>query len=101
MVWGNTHQFDEKGKTSGYYNTPHYDATARQWNEWTTSFYVPKNSKTTNIQLIFGGKMSVWLDDVSFFEDPEPELAPPVGAILKGSSRLSLAWLSPLSKAIE
>ena len=101
MVWGNTHQFDEKGKTSGYYNTGHYDTAARQWNEWTTSFYVPKNSKTTNIQLIFGGKMSVWLDDVSFFEDPEPELAPPVGAILKGSSKLSLAWLSPLSKAVE
>lgn len=101
MVWGNTHQFDEKGKTSGYYNTSHYDATARQWNEWTTSFYVPKNSKTTNVQLIFGGKMSVWLDDVSFFEDPEPKLAPPVGAILNGGSKVSLAWLSPLSKAVE
>ena len=99
-VWGNTHQFDEKGKTSGYYNTCHYDATPKQWNEWSTSFYVPKNTKTTNIQLIFIGKMSVWVDDVKFFEDPEPPAAPAVGAILGANSAFSYAWLSPLTKAV-
>lgn len=99
-VWGNTHQFNEKGKTSGYFNTRHYDATPKQWNEWSTSFYVPKNSKTTNVQLIFCGKMSVWVDDVKFYEDPEPALAAPVGGIIGETSKMSVAWLSPLSKAV-
>jgi hypothetical protein len=100
MVWGNTHQHDAAGKTSGYYNTSHYDTTPGRWNEWTTSFYVPKNSVTTNVELIFGGKMSVWLDAVEFFEDPEPPAAPPVGAVLKGGDGLDLAWLSPVTKAV-
>lgn len=100
MVWGNTHQHDAQGKTSGYYNTSHYDASPRKWNEWRTSFYVPKDSKTTNVQMIFGGKMSVWIDAVEFFEDPEPSAAPPVGAELPGSSAASVSWLSPLTKAV-
>lgn len=100
MVWGNTHQHDENGKTSGYYNTPHYDETPGRWNEWHTSFYVPKNSKTTNVAIIFGGRMSVWVDDVRFFEDPEPPTPPPVGAILGEGAKVSVSWLSPLAKAV-
>ena len=100
MVWGYAHQHDKNGKTSGYHNTSHYDTTPRRWNEWVTSICVSKNSETVTVQLIFSGSMSVWVDSVEFYEDPEPPLSHPVGAILKGSEALSLAWLSPLTKAV-
>ena len=44
--------------------------------------------------------MSVWVDDVKFYEDPEPALAAPVGGIIGETSKMSVAWLSPLSKAV-
>ena len=39
------------------------------------------------------------MDDVSFVEDVEPEPIPPVGAKLPETEALSLAWLSPITKA--
>ena len=99
MVWGNYHERDAEGKTSGYKNLTHFDTTPVQWNEFYCTFYASPNSKTVNVELIFGGKMSVWVDDVSFVEDVEPAPPPAVGAVLPGTDALSLAWLSPLTKA--
>ena len=99
MVWGNYHEHDAAGKTSGYRNLTHYDTTPVQWNEFYCTFYASPNSATVNVELIFGGKMSVWVDDVSFVEDVEPEPIPAVGAKLPETAAFSLAWLSPLTKA--
>ena len=99
MVWGNYHEHDAAGKTSGYRNLTHYDTTPVQWNEFYCTFYASPNSATVNVELIFGGKMSVWVDDVSFVEDVEPEPIPAVGAKLPETEAFSLAWLSPLTKA--
>lgn len=99
MVWGNYHEHDADGKTSGYQNLTHYDTTPVQWNEFYCTFYASPNSTTVNVELIFGGKMSVWVDDVNFAEDVEPEPIPAVGAKLPETESLSLAWLSPLTKA--
>ena len=99
MVWGNYHEHDAAGKTSGYRNLTHFDTTPVQWNEFYCTFYASPNSTTVNVELIFGGKMSVWVDDVSFVEDVEPEPIPPVGAKLPETEAFSLAWLSPLTKA--
>ena len=99
MVWGNYHEHDAAGKTSGYRNLTHFDTTPVQWNEFYCTFYASPNSATANVELIFGGKMSVWVDDVSFVEDVEPEPAPAVGAKLPETESLSLAWLSPITKA--
>ena len=99
MVWGNYHEHDAAGKTSGYMNLTHYDTTPVQWNEFYCTFYASSNSTTVNVELIFGGKMSVWVDDVSFAEDVEPEPVPAVGAKLPDGVAFSLAWLSPVTKA--
>ena len=99
MVWGNYHEHDATGKTSGYMNLTHYDTTPVQWNEFYCMFYASTNSATANVELIFGGRMSVWVDDVSFVEDVEPEPVPAVGAVLPETDDFSIAWLSPLTKA--
>ena len=100
MVWGNYHEHDAAGKTSGYKNLTQFDTTPVQWNEFCCVFYASSGSATVNVALIFGGKMSVWVDEVSFAEDVEPEPVPPVGAMLPESETFSLAWLSPLTKAL-
>lgn len=99
MVWGNYHEHDAAGETSGYRNLVHFDTTPVQWNEFYCMFYASTNSATVNVELIFGGKMSVWVDEVSFAEDVEPEPVPAVGAALPETEAFSLAWLSPLTKA--
>ena len=99
MVWGNYHEHDAAGKTSGYRNLTHFDTTPVPWNEFHCMFYASTNSSTVNVELIFGGKMSVWVDEVSFAEDVEPEPVPAVGAALPETEAFSLAWLSPLTKA--
>ena len=99
LVWGNYHEHDAAGKTSGYKNLSHFDTTPVQWNEFYCMFYASTNSATVNVELIFGGRMSVWVDDVSFAEDVEPEPVPAVGAALPETEAFSLAWLSPLTKA--
>ena len=62
MVWGNYHEHGADGKTSGYRNLHRFDATPVQWNEFTCTFYASPKSTTVNVELIFGGKMSVWVD---------------------------------------
>ena len=99
MVWGNYHEHDTAGKTSGYRNLTQYDTTPVQWNEFYCTFYASSNSATVNVQLIFGGKMSAWVDEVSFAEDVEPEPVPAVGAKLPETDAFSLSWLSPVTKA--
>lgn len=99
MVWGNYHEHDTAGKTSGYRNLTQYDTTPVQWNEFYCTFYASSNSATVNVQLIFGGKMSAWVDEVSFAEDVEPEPVPAVGAKLPETDAFSLSWLSPITKA--
>ena len=99
MVWGNYHEHDAAGKTSGYQNLTHFDTTPVQWNEFYCTFYASPSSATVDVELIFGGKMSVWVDDVSFVEDVDPAPTPAVGAKLPETEAFSLAWLSPLTKA--
>ncbi len=99
MVWGNYHEHDAARTTSGYQNLTHFDTTPVQWNEFYCTFYASPRSETVNVELIFGGKMSVWVDDVSFAEDVEPEPIPAVGAKLPACEAFSLAWLSPVTKA--
>lgn len=100
MVWGNYHEHDAAGKTSGYQNIyTHFDTTPVQWNEFFCTFYASSHSETVNVELIFGGKMSVWVDDISFAEDAEPKPIPVVGAKLSEGDAFSLAWLSPITKA--
>lgn len=98
-VWGNCHEHDAAGKTSGYRNLMRFDTTPVQWNEFYCTFYTATNSATVDVEMIFGGKMSVWVDDVSFAEDAEPAPVPPVGAKLPETEAFSIAWLSPLTKA--
>ena len=100
MVWGNYHEHDAAGKTSGYLNLNHFDTTPVQWNEFCCVFYASPRSTTVDVELIFGGKMSVWVDDVSFTEDVEPAPAPVVGAKLPENDWISLSWLSPVTKAV-
>ena len=99
MVWGNYHERGADGKTSGYKNLCHFDTTPVQWNEFTCTFYASPKSTTVNVELIFGGKMSVWVDEVSFAEDVEPPPAPAVGAKLAETDAFAASWLAPLTKA--
>jgi hypothetical protein len=99
MVWGNYHEFDRNGRTSGYRNLAHFDTTPVQWNEFCCTFYASPNSTTVNVELIFGGKMSVWVDEVSFSEDVEPTPVPAIGGILPETENFSAHWLSPVTKA--
>ena len=99
MVWGNYHEHDKDGKTSGYRNLCRFDTTPVQWNEFTCTFYASPKSTTVNVELIFGGKMSVWVDEASFAEDVEPPPAPAVGAKLAETDAFAASWLSPLTKA--
>ena len=97
-VWGNYHEHDAANKTSGYENLVHFDATPGRWNEFGCAFYASPNSTTVNVELIFCGRMSVWVDVICFSEEPEPAI-PPVGAKLSETDAFSLAWLSPITKA--
>ena len=99
LVWGNYHEHDADGKTSGYRNLAQFDTTPGRWNEFSCTFYASTNSAVADVELIFGGRMSVWVDDVSFMEEPEPEPPLPVGFRLQDADAFSLAWLSPLTKA--
>ena len=100
MVWGNYHEHDKDGKTSGYLNLSHFDATPVQWNLFTCTFYASAKSSSVNVELVFSGKMSVWVDEVSFAEDVRPPLAPSVGAKLLETDAFAASWLSPLTKAM-
>lgn len=99
LVWGNRHEHDASGRTSGYANLMRFDTTPVQWNEFHCLFYSATNSATVDVEMIFGGKTSVWVDDVCFAEDVEPAPTPPVGAKLPEYGAFSLAWLSPITKA--
>ena len=100
MVWGNYHEHGADGKTSGYRNLHHFDTTPVQWNEFSCMFYASPKSETVDVELIFGGQMSVWVDEVCFAEDVEPPPAPAVGAKLAETDALAAAWLSPVTKAM-
>ena len=99
-VWGNYHEHNAAGKTSGYKNLDRFSTETGKWNEFTCSFYASPESATADVELIFIGKMSVWVDEVSFVEQVEPEPLPVIGGKLPESDLFSLSWLSPLSKAL-